>query len=302
MTSRDLVNIVSGCVNAGLRRQDRLKVGHAGTLDPLATGVLVVGVGAAVRLMPYFGDLSKRYRATFRLGQSSDSGDLEGEIRSHPELPMPDLHAIEESARRCTGLITQVPPAHSAVWVDGVRAYKRQRSGQTFEMPSRQVRVDSIAVTRFEPPEFDADIVCGGGTYIRTLGMDIARLAGTVALMSSLRRVEVGPFRIEDSVSVSQIRQGPVIPMLMPTRLAVINLPQFDVSMEDSERLGNGVAVDGPQSEQSESTLGFSPELAAIGPDGHLRAIVYYRGGQWWPKRVFPITEDHPDTRRNNRE
>jgi tRNA pseudouridine55 synthase len=294
MTSRDLVNIVSGCINAGVPRQERLKVGHAGTLDPLATGVLIVGVGPAVRLMPYFSELSKRYLATFRLGQCSDSGDLEGEIRSHPELRMPDRQAIEASAQQCIGRITQVPPAHSAIWVDGVRAYKRQRSGQTFEMPSRQVQVDSILVTRFEPPEFDADIVCGGGTYIRTLGMDIARGAGTVALMSSLRRVAVGPFRIEDALSVDQIRKGPVVPMLMPTRLAVTNLTQFDVSREDSERLGNGVAVDGPKPETTEPTSSFSQESAAIGPDGHLRAIVYWRGGQWWPKRVFPITEVLP--------
>lgn len=316
MTSRDLVNIVTGRINAGVPRRQRTKVGHCGTLDPLATGVLVVGVGSAVRLTSFVGEQAKHYRATFRLGQSTVSGDLEGEITHHEDLPMPNRVALEASSATWVGEITQIPPAHSAIWVDGVRAYKRARAGQTVEMPSRRVRVDSIQLSRFEPPDFEIDVVCGGGTYIRTLGIDIAKGAGSMAVMASLRRVAVGPFRIEDAIPIDQIRDPDCELPLQPMRQAVTHRKCMDVTAEQASRLSNGlpIADESPIADKSRiadrspvadkspvaggqelgthdvESFGYD-EVPAIDPDGVLRAIVYRRDQRWHPKRVFPRHE-----------
>ena len=163
-------------------------MGHAGTLDPLAEGVLVLGVGPAVRLVPYVLQHPKHYQATFRLGSSSVSGDLEGEISKFPDLPIPTREELEAAAENLTGEIAQIPPAHSAIWVDGERAYRRIRAGEKFEMPSRIVQIDALEITRYEFPEIDLNIVCGSGTYIRTLGIDLAINVGSTAVMSFLSR------------------------------------------------------------------------------------------------------------------
>lgn len=278
MTSRDVVNVIQ-------RRVRPVKVGHAGTLDPLAEGVLMIGVGPAVRLVPYVQQLPKHYCATFRLGESSISGDLEGETTKHPDLPVPDRAQLDAAAVALVGTIEQTPPAHSAIWVDGQRAYKRIRSGEDVEMPTRQVVIDSLHVTRYDYPEFDLDIVCGSGTYIRTLGIDLAKAAGSISVMSYLRRVAIGPFEIAQSVSLEELREAPLAPMLLSLSHGVAHLPQIEIDAEESVRLGNGLCLDVDESTLPEGIA----EAAAMTQDGRLRAIIRPKRGAWCPYRVFPL-------------
>ena len=297
MTSRDVVNVIQR------RLPKKTKVGHAGTLDPLAEGVLVIGVGPAVRLVPYVQQQPKHYVATFCLGKSSVSGDLEGEITQHPDLPQPTREQLDDAALTLIGEIEQTPPAHSAIWVDGRRAYQRIRAGEEFEMPKRKVRIDRLTITRYEYPEVDLDIVCGSGTYIRTLGIDLAVATGSNAVMSFLSRIAVGPFHLKAAVSIETLRDGDFIESLLPARMAVEQLTHVRLSDEECVRVGHGLCVDVPgdrwavpQSSVTESSATSqregvdSPEpleIAAINAAGQLRAILRRKRGQWCPYRVF---------------
>lgn len=300
MTSRDVVNVVQR------RLRKSAKVGHAGTLDPLAEGVLVLGVGPAVRLVPYVQQQPKHYLGTFQLGKSSVSGDLEGEIFDHPDLPMPTADQIAQAAQGLIGQVEQVPPAHSAIWVDGKRAYKRIRAGEEFEMPKRIVQVDSLEVLRYDYPEMELDIVCGSGTYIRTLGIDLAKAAGSISVMSYLRRIGVGAFKIDDSVSVDQLREDDLETMLQSPSLGIGHLPQIAIEDNQSITLGHGREIDAmptaslvspqcsdsTQSSHSDSTQWPEGTEAAALLGSELRAIVKRKRGAWWPHRVFPLQQD----------
>ncbi|QDT06561.1 tRNA pseudouridine synthase B [Rubripirellula lacrimiformis] len=280
MTSRDAVNVVQRRLR-GLRTDDgaKVKVGHAGTLDPLAEGVLVMGVGRAVRLVPYVQQQVKHYRGKFLLGQSSVSGDLEGEVAQHPDLPIPTLDQLQTAATGLIGTITQTPPAHSAIWIDGVRAHERVRAGEDVDMPSRQVQIDTLQILKYQFPEIELDIQCGSGTYIRTLGMDLARAAGSVAVMSHLCRHGVGRFVHTKAVSVQRLAEDDLEPLLLPPIMAVAHMPQIEIDEDESVRLGHGLQIRRTTDDD---------EAAAINEDGELRAIVNVRDGAWFPKRVFP--------------
>lgn len=283
MTSRDVVNVVQR------RLPRKTKVGHAGTLDPLAEGVLVLGVGPAVRLVPYVQQQPKHYLATFRIGSSSVSGDLEGDISEFPDLPIPTREQLEQAARDLTGQIDQVPPAHSAIWINGKRAHQRIRAGETFDMPSRKVEIHALNITRYEFPEVDLDVMCGSGTYIRTLGIDLAVNAGSTAVMSFLSRTGVGPFVIENALSVDVLREETLDAHLLSPSLAVQHLPQIEVTADDAQRLGHGLCLNEVEFIDSERMIDQDvSEAAAITPDGQLRAIVRLKRGQWCPHRVFP--------------
>jgi len=283
MTSRDVVNVVQR------RLPRKTKVGHAGTLDPLAEGVLVLGVGPAVRLVPYVQQQPKHYLATFRIGSSSVSGDLEGDISEFPDLPIPTREQLEQAARDLTGQIEQVPPAHSAIWINGKRAHQRIRAGETFDMPSRKVEIHALNITRYEFPEVDLDVICGSGTYIRTLGIDLAVNAGSTAVMSFLCRTGVGPYVIENALSVDVLREETLDAHLLSPSLAVQHLPQIEVTADDAQRLGHGLCLNEVEFIDSERMIDQDvSEAAAITPDGQLRAIVRLKRGQWCPHRVFP--------------
>lgn len=284
MTSRDLVNIVQ-------RRMRPSKVGHAGTLDPSAEGVLVLGVGPAVRLISYVQQQPKRYRGRFRLGVSSRSGDLEEKVTEHPELPTPTIEQLKDATAAWSGEIEQVPPAHSAIWIDGRRAYERVRRGETVQMPARRVMVHSLKLARYEPPDFELDIDCGSGTYIRTLGMDVATAAGSTAVMTELLRVAVGSFQLDEAIGIDRLREQPLEPLLRPTVEGVGHLPRVVIDANESTRLGHGLAIEAAQDRAEERV--DDTEAAAIDPRGQLRAIVRARSNTWRPVRVFPpLTED----------
>ncbi len=284
VTSRDVVNVVQ-------RRLRKVKVGHTGTLDPLADGVLVLGVGSASRLVPYVQRYPKRYRGTFRLGAESESGDIESEIVQPSGLPVPTRQEIESAAGNLVGTIEQTPPAYSAIHIDGKRAYQRIRAGEVFEMPTRLVNIVSLRVLRYDFPKIELETVCGSGTYIRSLGIDLARAVGTVAVMTQLRRLAVGPFLADDAVSLDRLRNDDLGAMLLPATLAVQDLPRLIVDSEASRRLGHGLGVDGVI-ERGNATSGSEPvdrtEAAAITEDDRLRAIVRRKESMWYPYRVFP--------------
>ena len=285
MTSRDVVNIVSGCLPKTKERK-KIKMGHAGTLDPLAEGVLVLGVGRAVRLVPYVQQQPKFYRGTFLLGQTSESGDLEGEVTLHPNFDPPSLGDLQSAAIGLTGRITQVPPAYSAIKINGRRAYDLIRSGQPVDMPSREVDVHHVRVTRYEYPEFDLDVGCGSGTYIRTLGMDLAIAAGSVSVMKHLRRYAIGVFDESDSVSIDQIRRSDPCDFLRPATDGIGSMPRMMIEDVHAGRLIHGLDLNLDAKDVAGQVV-TDGEVAAIW-QGELFAILHRREGQWWPRRVFP--------------
>jgi tRNA pseudouridine55 synthase len=288
-SSRDLVNVVQG----QLRRR-RVKVGHCGTLDPLADGVLVIGVGPAAKLVPFVHENSKCYLATFRLAAESPTGDLEFEPTVHADHPVPTTEQLLSACQTLTGMIRQTPPVYSAIKVGGHRAYEMARSGQDVAMPSRTVHIDSIQLRSYEYPDLKLEITCGTGTYIRTLGMDLARSIGTVSVMTSLTRTRVGEFSISDSISVDQIRKQELESLLLPASMGVSHLPRLVVDAEESRRLANGLCLEDRRPDDSAALRPDSEHVAALANGGDLRAILIHKNNRWCPKRVFPDTTQGP--------
>ncbi len=175
------------------------KVGHAGTLDRFATGLLVVLTGKLTRLIRVFSDLDKRYVARVHFGVETETLDPEGAVTARGAAP--DAGRLREIAGEFVGEIEQVPPAYSAVHVDGRRAYQRVRGGEQVTLDARRVNVRSIEVAEYDPPEAVLDIRCGSGTYVRSLARDIAERLGTVAHVTQLRRTAIGPFSVDEAVS-----------------------------------------------------------------------------------------------------
>jgi tRNA pseudouridine55 synthase len=291
LTSRDVVNIVQRRLR---QRPDTkgTKIGHCGTLDPLAEGVLVLAVGPAARLVPYVQQQPKHYTARFLLGQSSPTGDLEQEPTRYADEPRPTLAGLKAAAEQFKGSIEQTPPEYSAVWVDGRRAHRRAREGESFEMPRRLVRVHSLEIRAYEFPEVQMEICCGSGTYVRTLGIDMARAVGNHAVMAGLLRTGVGPFRIDQAVSVDSLRDDDLATMLMPPSLGVLTLPWFMITSAQSDRLGHGHCIEPIGAAQWPDLAdrdADSHQAAALTSDDQLRAIVRRKGDCWCPYRVFPI-------------
>ena len=283
LTSRECVNHVERLLRTMLPRPAKLpKVGHAGTLDPLATGVLVVGVGSGVRLVPYIQTMAKQYDATFRLGCWSETGDLEGELDVDTNPLIPSRETIVESASEMIGEIKQTPPATSAVRIDGKKAYKYAHQGQSVVVPSRIVRVDSIVINRYQYPELDLLIQCGSGTYIRTLGMDLAEKCGTRAVMSRLRRVAIGNFLLSDCVELDSLNPQNFSERLLPLRAGVVGLQQLNLSDEQVTSLSHGVKLSVHEVPHEPSN-----EAIVLDCEGELRAIAKREGDLWAPYRVF---------------
>ncbi|MCO8124517.1 tRNA pseudouridine(55) synthase TruB [Stieleria sp. TO1_6] len=287
-SSRDVVNVIQGQL-----RGQRVKIGHCGTLDPLADGVLLVGVGPAAKLVPYVHEADKCYRGNFRLAAESPTGDMEFEPTVYSDHPIPTTEQLAAACQTLIGSIEQVPPAYSAIKVDGKRAYRMARQGQTVEMPARQVQIDSIKVLEYQYPDLSLEIVCGTGTYIRTLGMDLAQAVGTVAVMTALTRTRVGEFELADSITIDQIRENEIESMLMPAALGVSHMTSLSVDAEECVRLTNGLGL----SPSRQPTPGPDPqplEIAALTPQGNLKAILVQKNGCWYPKRVFPDAGGNP--------
>jgi len=180
------------------RRVEMRRIGHAGTLDKFATGLLVVLFGRYTRLADLFSGLDKSYRATITFGRSTDTLDPEGQTVE--EGPVPDLDAISAAVKELTGTIEQKPPVYSAVHVDGKRAYRIARAGGDPRVTPRRITVHRIDILSYLPPELEVIVDCSKGTYIRALARDLGTLAGSCAYVQRLRRTRVGPYTVDEAV------------------------------------------------------------------------------------------------------
>lgn len=272
------------------------KAGHAGTLDPLATGVLVVSVGSATRLIQYVQNGRKRYRAQFLFGQRSDTDDITGNVTHTVDaaamFSSDDFYDnLQQLIPEFVGRIEQVPPQFSAVHVDGQRAYKLARQGKSVALKSRLVDVFSIDIIRFTTetetgfPELELDIECGSGTYIRSIGRDLGERLQCGAVMSKLVRTGVGPFSIEDAVSLEELTESSLVSHLQPASTAVTELPHYQCQLTDEPALKNGRSIIC----QHETQFTDQQMIAVMTPGGQLACLAKYDSSEKTlsPKQVF---------------
>jgi tRNA pseudouridine55 synthase len=268
-TSHDVVAVVRGI--ARTRR-----VGHAGTLDPMATGVLLLGIGRATRLLGHLALTEKEYEATVRLGQATVTDDAEGEVTDRAGAAGLDRAAVDASVAGLTGEIMQVPAAVSAVKIDGERAYRRVRQGENVEIPARLVTV--AAFTVHETTERTAEdgtavtdlavtVVCSSGTYVRALARDLGAALGTGGHLTALRRTRVGPYGLGDARTLDQLRQE--LAVLPLGEAAAAAFPRWDVDARQAKLLGNGARIATPP-------LPEGP-VAVFGPQDRFVALIESR-------------------------
>ncbi len=260
------------------------KVGHAGTLDPRASGVLVLCLGSATRLSEYLSIASKRYEAVIRFGTSTETYDAEGD-------PLRITHAVpeEEEIRALlptfTGEIEQTPPPYSAIKIKGKKAYELARKGQVVELTPRKITVYQLDWVQFDPPDLTLSIECSAGTYIRSLAHDMGEELGVGAHLANLRRVKSGPFTLDDCVPLAELEQsflaGGWVDFVRPAAEALPELPIVKVAGKQLQDVMNGRSI--PADSQPEGMA------RAIGPDGDLVAILQAAedNENWHPKKVF---------------
>ncbi len=264
---------------------DAKKAGHAGTLDPAATGVLAIALGEATKTVPYITDALKAYEFTVRLGQATNTDDAEGEVIATSDL-RPDDEQIKSALSPFVGDIMQVPPQFSAVKVDGERAYKKARDGEEMELAARPLWVDSLLLTdRPDPDHVVLEMTCGKGGYVRSIARDLGQALGCYAHVTALRRIWSGPFQVGAGLSIEQIDAMAKTPELdthlLPLEQGLTNLPEVRCLAESVGRLRNG----NPASVIA-SDVQFGEEVWAS-YDGKAVAVGTYRGGELQPSRVF---------------
>jgi len=261
MTSRRVVDILGRLVG-------KAKLGHAGTLDPLAEGVLVVCVGAATRLIEYVQRTPKCYTGKFLLGRTSPTDDVDGQVSELEGPPIPTLEAIIRASERLKGRIRQRPPAYSAIKVGGRRAYELARRGEPVQLKPRLVTVERLDVLAYDYPELTLEVRCGAGTYVRSLGRDLAESLDTAAVMSALVRTAVGGFHIAESADPGQLdAQNWRDHLLSPLR-AVESLPRVELSAEEAVLVRHGRTI------WRETAHPQGQELAAVDTAGRLVAVL----------------------------
>ncbi len=223
------------------------KAGHGGTLDPLASGVLPIALGEATKTVPFVMDGAKEYRFTLRFGEARSTEDAEGDVTATSEA-RPTDEAIRGALGAFIGEVEQVPPAYSALKIDGQRAYDLARAGEIVEMKSRRVRIDGLALlARPDRDHADFVVTCGKGTYIRSLGRDLAVALGTVGHLSALRRTAAGPFREEAAISLPKLEALGHIPALLgalvPVVTALDDIPALALTETQADQLRHGQPV-----------------------------------------------------------
>ncbi|MEV1289998.1 tRNA pseudouridine(55) synthase TruB [Micromonospora sp. NPDC049679] len=270
MTSHDVVSRV--------RRLARTRrVGHGGTLDPMATGVLIIGVNRATRLLTYVIGSGKSYTATIRLGQSTITDDAQGEVVATTPAGQVTDEAVRAGLAPLTGEIDQVPSAVSAIKVDGQRAYKRVREGEQVQLAARRVtvsRLDLLAIRRPEPDvvDVDVDVACSSGTYIRALARDLGTALGVGGHLTALRRTTVGGFTLAEAVTLEELEErAPEVVNLPLAAAADRFFPRRVASADEAKVLSHG----GPLTE-----IGIAGPYAVFDPDGGLLAVVSERDGR----------------------
>lgn len=291
VTSRDVVNQVVRLVHPA-------KVGHAGTLDPLATGVLVVCVGHATRLISLAQEGRKRYLGRFTLGQRSDTDDVTGNLSTGGDWSGITRNDLVALLPEFTGRILQIPPQFSAVHVNGQRAYDLARRGEAVTLEPRPVDIGSIELVTFEPPDFELEIECGSGTYVRSIGRDLGERLGCGAVMKALRRTAVGPFDVSTSVSADKLTRDSLAVDLQPALTIVPHLVQRRLSDEEVIAIRRGQSIRAlPESHPLPSTT-IEPAVAndsdrrtaLIDVEGVLVGIAEFdpQSHRLLPRIVFP--------------
>ena len=263
VTSHDVVDVV----RRSLRTR---KVGHAGTLDPMATGLLILGVGRATRLLRYLGDLPKSYAATGRLGEETDTLDADGEI-VRPSQVHVSRAEVERACAALVGDSMQTPPAYSAVKVGGRKLYEAARKGDALEAPSRRIRVDAFEVSAFDGRDVEVRITCSGGTYVRVLVADVGRALGCGAHLVRLRRTSIGPFRVEDARPPGEGTPEPI-------ERAIGHLPKIRLEPEEARAASHGRIL---------APAGIDGPYAVYGPDDALKGIYRDDGAKARPEVVL---------------
>lgn len=271
-------------VYAVRRLSGEKRVGHAGTLDPLATGVLVICVGNAVRLSEYLIEHDKTYRARVRMGVETDTFDASGKITSTQAVNV-SRHQVEDALASFVGKISQVPPSHSAVQRDGVRAYKLARQGVVMEMEPRPVEIYSIRFLEFDGSEAEFEVHCSKGTYIRSLAHDLGATLGTGAHLTALRRLASGDFTLEQSVTIDALAEaagkGEFAKYLLPMDRAVTQFDAVTLDQQGVQRVMSGQFVSTPSNLTSDL-------VRAYDENGELIALLEKtKSGELKPKKVF---------------
>jgi tRNA pseudouridine55 synthase len=280
MTSRDVVNRVQKWFPR------RTKIGHTGTLDPLATGVLVVCVGAATRLAAFVQAMGKTYRSRFRFGATSTTDDADGEVTSNEAAVPPTRDQIEAALPSFVGNIEQIPPAFSALKVAGQRAHMLARKGKDVSLAARTVRVDAIRVLAYEWPWLDVEIDCGKGTYIRSIARDLGAKLDCGGMVETLRRTRIGPFYATDGLDLAAALEEAQA-RLLPLSAAVAGLPQIRLSADQVGRFRSGQLV-----RVADDELPPPPDCPSVGAfnlDGQLVGIASRRESNINPEIVFNV-------------
>jgi tRNA pseudouridine55 synthase len=269
---------------------DAAKAGHAGTLDPLATGVLPIALGEATKTVPFAVEGLKTYRFTVRFGAETDSDDAEGTVVTE-SAARPETEAIEALLPRFTGEISQVPPRFSALKVDGARAYDLARDKEEFQLAPRVVSIKRLAlIARPDPDHCQLEAECGKGTYVRALARDLGRALGSCAHVEALRRTRVGGFGEEDAVTLAELEavkdnateHDTLTRALKPIESALGDIPALALSLSDAARLRQGQPVllrgrDAP----------IFTGTAYATSRGMLVAVGEMEAGEFRPKRIF---------------
>jgi tRNA pseudouridine55 synthase len=274
-TSHDLVSRARRAL--GTRR-----VGHAGTLDPMATGLLVLGSGTATRLLTYLVGLDKEYTATVRLGEATETDDAAGEVTARADASGVTPDGLAEAVASLTGPISQIPSTYSAVRIAGRRAYDRARAGEHVELPPRSVRVDAFEVLgeRRAGPLMDLDIrvTVSSGTYVRALARDLGTALGVGGHITALRRTRVGPFRVEDAVDPDA---DLVAALRDPAEIASALFPIVQLDDDSAAAIAHGRRV--------RLSTPDAPVAAALTPDGRLAALLTVSDGSARVLAGFPV-------------
>lgn len=277
-TSHDVVQIIRR--GTGIRR-----AGHTGTLDPRASGVLVVLVGPAVRLSEYVSASDKRYQATLRLGTSTDTYDSEGSVTGSASVEDISMEQFEEILQQFVGEIKQVPPPYSAVKVKGRKAYEMARKGEEVDLEPRTINVYSLELLEWDPPEAVIDVFCSSGTYVRSLANDLGLALGCGAHLIGLRRTKSGRFTLRDAVTLRRLQEafqaGDWYKYLIPAAEALADWPLIELNPDEVELVRHGHRI--PADEGSKNWV------RAVSQQGDLVALMEYQSEsmEWQPRKVF---------------
>jgi tRNA pseudouridine55 synthase len=262
-TSHDVVDVVR-------RSLGTRKVGHAGTLDPMATGLLILGAGRATRLLRFLGDLPKTYEGTMRLGVETTTLDAEGEVVGEAPVTA-SRDEVAGAMRALEGASFQRPPAYSAVKVGGRKLYEAARAGERLEAEPRPVRVDVFELESYEPPDAAFRVTCSGGTYVRVLAADVGAALSCGAHLIALRRTAIGPFRVEDASPPDEASP-------LPLEAAVGHLPRLELDAEEARAASHGRPL-GP--------AGIAGPYGVFDPDGRLIGVYRDEGPRARPQAVL---------------